>query len=169
MEGMDVLKVILYLIGFCSLLFLTYVTTRYIGGKQNRAMKGKNISIIETVSLGMDKRIHLIKAGNQYVLIASTSKTIEFLTVVDLESAASEQETIIKDNMGLFDFKSLFEKYANTYRNKKEGSGKTQEDETPRDIPEERSFKFNLDRMRTIVQKNEYQDKTNGDDSTNDK
>lgn len=155
MEGMDVSKVILLFIGFCSLLFLTYVTTRYIGGKQNRAMKGKNISILETVSLGMDKRLHLIKAGNRYVLIASTSKTIEFLTVVDLDETVPEQETILKGNGGFFDFKSLFEKYEDIYRTKKGNRGGTQEDESLKDMPEGRDFKSNLSRLKTIVQKNE--------------
>ena len=162
----DVLKVILLLIGFCSLLFLTYVTTRFIGGKQNKAMKGKNISIIETLSLGMDKRVHLIKAGNQYVLIASTSKTIEFLTVVNLDDSIPEQETLSKENGSLFDFKSLFEKYASAYRTKKRNIYQTQEDESRNDISEGRDFKFHLNRLRTIVQKNEYQVKENGDDGT---
>lgn len=165
----DVLTVILYLIGFCALLFLTYVTTRYIGGKQSRAMKGKNINILETVSLGMDKRIHLIKAGKQYVLVASTSKTIEFLTVVDLEDPAPEQEMIPKEEGSLFDFKSIFEKYANTYRTKKVNGSMNNEGETPQNIPEGSDFRFNLNRLKTIVQKNECQINKNGDDSTNEK
>lgn len=169
MGGMDVLKVILFLIGFCSLLFLTYVTTRYIGGKQNKAMRGKNISIIETVTLGMDKRIHLIKAGNQYVLVASTSKSIEFLTTVNLDNPVPEQEAISQENGNLFDFKALFEKYVNVYKTKKENNGGNPENITSQDIPEGRDFKSNLGRLRTIVQKNEYQVKTNGDDSTNEK
>lgn len=169
MEGMDALKVILFLTGFCSLLFLTYVTTRYIGGKQNKAMRGKNISVIETVALGMDKRIHLIKAGNQYVLIASTSKTIEFLTTVNLDDSVPEKETILQDNNSLFDFKSLFEKYVNAYRNKKENNSITPADGTNEGMAADRDFKSNLGRLRTIVQKNAYQVKENGVDSTNEK
>lgn len=167
MEGMDVLKVILFLIGFCSLLFLTYVTTRYIGGKQNRAMKGKNISIVETVTLGMDKRLHLIKAGNQFVLIASTAKTIEFLTNVTLEDTIPEQEMNSQEN-GAFDFKSLFDKYVNSYKTKKENKGIIQEVKTSADMQEGRDFKSNLSRLRTIVQKNEFHEKENGE-TTNEK
>ena len=169
MEVMEILKVILFLIGFCSLLFLTYITTKYIGGKQNKAMRGKNISIIETVSIGMDKRIHLIKAGNQHVLIASTSKTIEFLSIVNLDDIDSEQISQQQEISNLFDFKSLFEKYVNINKIKKENSGGTQENETPQDKLESHNFKSNLSRLKTIVQKNEYQDKKNGDDDTNEK
>lgn len=169
MEGMDVLKVILLLIGFCALLFLTYVTTRYIGGKQNRAMMGKNISIVETVALGMDKRIHLIKAGNQYVLVASTAKCIEFLTTVNLDNPVPEQEVTMQENSNLFDFKALFEKYVSMYKIKKENNSGNPGNATPQDIPESSDFRSNLSRLRTIVQKKEYQVKTNGDDSTNEK
>ena len=52
----SVLKIILMLIGFGAILFLTYVTTRYIARKQIRSMKSRNISVIETVMLGPDKR-----------------------------------------------------------------------------------------------------------------
>jgi len=155
MDGLDVLKVIVLLIGFCSLLFLTYVTTRYIGGKHNKAMKSKNISILETVSLGMDKRLHLVKAGNSYVLIASTSKTVEFLTVVSLDDSTPEQEVITREGDSLFDFKSLLDKYVGAYKTKKNSTGKFYEYEAPTDMPEERDFKFNLSRLKSIVQKSE--------------
>lgn len=169
MEGMDVLKVILFLIGFCALLFLTYVTTRYVGGRQNKAMKGKNISIVETVALGMDKRLHLVKAGNQYVLIASTSKAVEFLTTVNLEEPSPEVRETTQENAVLFDFRSLFEKYMGTYRAKKGKEPGITADGLPQEFPENRDFKSNLGRLRTIVQKKEFQAKENGDEITNEK
>ena len=79
-----VLQIILLLIGFTALLFLTYVTTRYIGRKQAKSMQGRNISIIETVMLSPDKRLHLVRAGKSYVLIATTQKSVEFLTNVEI-------------------------------------------------------------------------------------
>lgn len=168
MEGFGaVLKVTLFLIGFCSLLFLTYVTTRFIGGKQNRAMRGKNISIMETVALGTDKRLHLVKAGKQYVLIASTSKTVEFLTTVDLEETSPEEQIVSQENVTLFDFKSLFEKYMGTYKGKKEKEPVINGDNSPPNTIGNHEFKTNLGRLRTIVQKKEFQARENGDDDTN--
>ena len=169
MEILDVLKVILLLIGFCALLFLTYITTRYIGGKQNKAMRSKNISILETVSLGMDKRIHLIKAGNEYVLIASTSKSIEFLTTINIDESEPEQETIPQEHINLFDFKSLFEKYVNTYKVKKENNDIAPENETAWNITGNSDFKSHLSKLRTIVQKNVLQVNENGVNNTNEK
>jgi flagellar protein FliO/FliZ len=166
---MDVLQVIFFLIGFCSLLFLTYVTTRYIGSKQNKAMKSKNISVVETVALGMDKRLHLVKAGNQYFMIATTSKAVEFLTAVTLEEESPEEQDITQENVGLFDFKSLFEKYMGSSRVKKGKENRSSEDETQQDINENHDFKSNLGKLRTIVQKKEFQARENGDDFTNEK
>lgn len=167
MEG--ILKVILFFIGFSSLIFLTYVTTRYVGGKQSKAMKGKNISILETVALGMDKRIHLIKAGNQYVLVASTSKTIEFLTTVDLDENVMNQETVQKDNGNVLNFKSLLEKYMVLDKTKKENKVKIMDNDNLQETYKERDFKHNLHRLKTMIQKNEYKVKTNEDERTNEK
>jgi flagellar biogenesis protein FliO len=64
--------------------------------------------------LGTDKRLHLVKAGNGYVLIATTSKTVEFLTKVELDEEAA-QETVPVENGFQFDFKSMFEKYSGLY------------------------------------------------------
>lgn len=165
----DVLKLTFLLIGFCALLFLTYVTTRYIGGKQTKAMKSKNISVVETVALGADKRLHLVKAGNQYFMIATTSKAVEFLTTVTLEDSLPEEQLTAQENAGLFDFKSLFEKYMGSYRAKKGKENKSAEVETQQDISENHDFKSNLGKLRAIVQKKEFQTRENGDDFTNEK
>lgn len=168
MGAMDVLKVILYLIGFCSLLFLTYVTTRYVGRKQNNAMKSKNISIVETVMLGADKRLHLVRAGSGYILIASTSKSVEFLTAVDMEPADG-QEQAEDNNETAFDFRELFEKYKGFYKQKKEKLLNNQKYDTPQDMADEHAFRSNLGKLRTIVNKNQNQVRENGDDATNEK
>lgn len=172
----DILKIILLLIGFCALLFLTYVTTRYVGGKQNKAMKGRNINVLETVSLGMDKRLHLVKAGSTYVLIATTSKTVEFLTVVALENPVTEPATS-PGRMGeqqagpatsSFDFKSLFDKYTGIYKIKKDHTDQIHSDELMADISGNRDFKSNLGRLKKMIRKNEIVQE-DGDDITNEK
>lgn len=168
MDEMDVLRVILSLVGFCALLFLTYVTTRYIGKKQNKAMRSKNISVLETVMLSADKRLHLVKAGSSFVLIATTQKTVEFLTSVNLDEDM-EQESVSEYKDNLFDFKSLFDKYTGLYKAKKEKGSNTTDFEPPQDMAEKNSFKSNLSRLRTIVHKDQYQVKENGDDVTNEK
>lgn len=167
MEPRDVLKIILYLFGFCALLFLTYVTTKYIGQMQNKSMKSKNINVIETVLLSADKRLHLVKAGREYLVIASTSKTVEFLAKIDLEEDV-EQELVQEEKGNTFDFKSLFEKYTGQYRNNKQQEKNRERAESPQDMAaDEHDFKSNLSRLKRIVNTNQV--KENGDDNTNEK
>lgn len=161
------LKVILYLICFCALLFLTYVTTRYIAQKQSKSMKSRNISVVETVLLGADKRLHLVKAGKKYILVATTAKSVVFLSEVDMDDE-TEKEEITEKKEKLFDFKSLFEKYKGAYKNaieKEKNNENIKNISVPQDVAYEHNFKSNLDRLKRIVKKNQVRE--NGDDVTN--
>lgn len=159
------LQVFLFLLGFGAILFLTYVTTRLIAGKSNKAMKSKHIQVVETVSLGLDKRIHLVKAGSRYILIASTAKSIEFLSDVDIgDKEAETGESPLEPNV--FNFRELFDKYVGAYRNK-EISRKGKND-LPDESPDARSFRKNLGKLRTIVPRTDQVEK-DGDDTTDEK
>ncbi len=96
------------LIMFFALLFLAYIATRFVAGKAGKVMRGKYVSVIETVGIGLDKHLHLVKAGNEYILIASAGKNIEFLTVLNMDDVSQEEIKEPKE----FDFKGIFEKYA---------------------------------------------------------
>ncbi len=165
MEDVKPLQIIMFLLGFGAILFLTYVTTRYIAGKTGRALKGRNIQIIETVSLGLDKRIHLVKAGNRYILISSTSKHIGFLSDVSMEvEEDSKPEAAGQQNV--FNFKELFDKYTSVYlkRNEKQ-AGK---EEPPGGGASGPNFRTNLGRLKTIIRNTDQVEK-NRDDNTNEK
>lgn len=162
-----VLKTLGAIIGFGSILFLAYITTRFIGMKTSRGMKGKYISIVDSLSLGFDKQIYLVKAGEQYMLIASTGKNIEFLSSVSL--AENEfSDTAESDNA--FNFRELFEKYSKGFlKNKNVNSGKSKEglEDEIKQQNEKEVFRGNLKRLRNITEKTENQIKNNGDDITN--
>jgi len=167
MDGKDIMQVILMLIGFCSLLFLTYVTTRYIGTRQNKAMKGKQIQVIESISLGADKRIHLIKAGKTFALIATTSKTIEFLTTLEMdEDILTEDEA--SQGESLFDFREIFDKYISAYKKQKKPEKPQAEHDAEAEMPGRSNFKSNLNRLKLIVQKGN-QAKEDGVEGTDEK
>lgn len=171
------MKGLLFVIGFGAILFLTYVTTRYVAGRSNKAMKGKHINVIETVSLGMDKRIHLVKAGGQYVLIATTSKSVEFLSAVSIpeEDDGEVEAAGIPNLQNVFDFKSLFEKYVNSYKTNKtakagKSAGAAQEiEDAAAGGAGKEGFRSNLDRLRSITQGIKVDTKHSGDDITNEK
>lgn len=145
------------LLVFAALLFLAYAATRYIGKKTGNAMKGKYITVIESISLGMDKNIHLLKVGEQFVLIASTGRNIEFLTNVSIDDY---QVDPVSDSNSTFDFKQFFDKYLQNFKN---GSRTKESNRTADtgDISKEYSFKTNLDKLRSLntrVGKHEIED-----------
>jgi len=168
MDGIKPLEYVLFLLGFGSILFLTYVTTRYVAGKSKKAMRGKYINIIETVSLGIDKKIHLVKAGEQYFLIASASKSIEFLAAVDVKDG-EEIGTIGAVSPNVFDFKAFFEKYMNSYKSNRSNVSQLKKNENSFNQAEGEKFRTNLDKLKTITQKINKQVEKDGDDTTNEK
>ncbi len=165
---MNPYEVILLLLGFGAILFLTYVTTRYLAVKSNKAMKGKHLSIVETISLGTDKRIHLVKAGEKHILVASTAKSIEFLTELSIGEEEVSNDPAVQGIQNVFDFKSLFEKYMNVYKNKKNISFRPESD-LPANNTEGERFRFNLEKLKNITQKINTQIVKDGDDITNEK
>lgn len=112
------------LIMFFALLFLAYIATKFVAGRAGKVMRGKYISVIETVGIGLDKQLHLIKAGNEYILIASAGKSIEFLTVLNMEDIPGED--ITKESKE-FDFKGIFEKYAKVLKSYPQNKKKSEE------------------------------------------
>lgn len=161
-----IMDVLFFIIGFGSILFLAYVTTRYVAGKSATAMRGRYIQIMETVSLGHDKKIHLVKVNEEYILIASSGKSIEFLTKVDLKEA--EKEAVPQKIGNGFDFKSLFEKYVKSLKGKSQGGSSPDiVMEKNRDIQAEDPFRNNLDKLRSINRKVRNKRGEDGDDKLN--
>ena len=154
----DYLKVILILCGF---LYVTYLTTKFVAKKQNKAFTGKHINVTETVFLGKDRYLHLVKAGNQFLLIASTPKGVELLTTVDIDSSLQENEQDPPQAVQTFDFKALLDKYSSTLKTRKvNSSAKVKEENDQKGIfevmqpaPEGKMFRRNLEKIRKMSQR----------------
>lgn len=158
---------LLFIIGFGAILFLAYITTRFIAGKSSSVMKGKYINIVETVSLGMDKRLHLVKVGEQFFIIASSGKTIKFLTSVVLDDFERLDEDQAEN---IFSFKNFFNKHLQAYRTKRnENSEQGKRDDKEPNHMTGLAFKENLNILKNINKKFDTQDKKDGDEDTNEK
>ncbi|MCX7841518.1 MAG: flagellar biosynthetic protein FliO [Clostridia bacterium] len=161
----DFLQVFGILIVFGALLFLAFVTTKYIGTKAGKAMRGRYVSIVESVSIGLDKQLHLVKAGHQYVLIATSGKTIQYLTTVEIDEAEDIESS---ESTAAFDFRSIFENYLQTFKN----IGKTQarkQGKEPQETLEASKFRQNLKKLRSISGSYRGEIKSDGDETTNEK
>lgn len=67
------------LIIFAFVLVITYFTTRWIGNYQKTNMHNQNLQLVESVSIGNNKFISLVKAGKVYLVIAVGKDNVTML------------------------------------------------------------------------------------------
>ena len=156
------------LLALGSILFLAYVTTRYIGGKSKKASKGNYIQVIETISLGMDKQLLLVKVGEQFVLLSSSGKSIQYMTNITMSEYQSTEN--FDSTTGVFDFKGLFDRYVQGFKEKR-GKNFVEKDldENQFGPKEGETIKFNLNRLKNLTGKMNVKGKKDGDENTNEK
>lgn len=104
----EYISVILAIIVVLSLLLLT---TKYLTYKSKKMLKGNHMQIVETLSLGVNNRIHLIKIDNEFFVISATNKSIEFLSKVNISDY--EEEEVKNPISEVIDFKAVLKKYIN--------------------------------------------------------
>ncbi len=98
----QLLTVLLILI---FVLVLTYWTTRLAGNYKKQQMSGKNIQVMETVSISASKYLQIIKVGSKYFVIGVSKDTITYLCEIN------EEELDFSNNNGAGEsFKSILEK-----------------------------------------------------------
>lgn len=139
---------VIFVIVFGSILFLAYATTKYIGNKTGNVMKGRYINIIETVQLGLDGKLHLVKVGEEFILISSAGKNIQVLKTLEISDYSSQENN---KQAGVFDFREVFEKYISGFKaiHNKTPDNKSKEDEM-KSSNVSSVFKNNLQRLREI-------------------
>jgi flagellar biogenesis protein FliO len=81
-----------YVLIFGSILYLAYIATRFIGKKTAASMQSKHIELVEQVSLGLDKRLLLIRVGTEYFLFVSGKKEFRKVAKVNIDNAETENQ-----------------------------------------------------------------------------
>lgn len=155
---------------FGVVLFLAYVTARFVGGRTRQFMKGKHLKVLETVSLGLDKQIHLVQAGNQFIILASSGKSIQMLTQISLEEMGEVIVDERSDNQG-DGFKEIFDKYVDGFSQKVQKMakrGRYNNEKTDENIYRG-SIKQNLENIRSMNKKLMKTANTTGDEFTYEK
>lgn len=79
------LQLISVLLIFAVVLLLTYYTTRWVGSYQKVRMRSRNLQVIESLSVGNNKSICLLKAGTEYLVVAIGKDEIHPLTTLEKE------------------------------------------------------------------------------------
>ncbi|GMQ62763.1 flagellar biosynthetic protein FliO [Vallitalea maricola] len=79
-------QVIVLLVLFILVLVGAYYVTRVFGRFQIKKGSSQNIHQLESISVGPQKFIQLIKIGDEYILIGITKDKITFLKEIDKDN-----------------------------------------------------------------------------------
>ena len=91
-------------------LVLTYFVTKWVAVYQKGQMRGRNLQVIETLRVTNNKLIQIVKAGDEYLVVAIGKDEMHLLTKLTKEQL---EKLPANDSVGEFpvgSFKDVFEK-----------------------------------------------------------
>ena len=78
-------QLITVLVIFIFVLIITYFTTRWMAGIQKGQSFNKNLRIIETISVGNNKMVSIVQAGEKYLVVSIGKDEVHYLTELKQE------------------------------------------------------------------------------------
>lgn len=105
LEG--IIQLVVVLIMFLFVLALACLTARLAGRFQSNVQSRSNMRIMETMRIGNNKYIQIVKIADHYIAIAVGKDTVTFLTELDenelnLEAMANIDKGSFKDILSQF-------------------------------------------------------------------
>ena len=87
------LQLLVVLIIFVVVLFLTYYTTRWIAGYQKKHLAGGNVEIIETAKIGTNKYLEIVHIGkDRYYVIAVGKDEVTLVGEISKEDLVERRD-----------------------------------------------------------------------------
>lgn len=94
MDLMDYLRPIGILVLFFLILYGAYWTSRYAAKFQGGRSAGRNMNIVEAISVGPQKTLQIIRVGKTYMVVGVSRDRITYLREIDSsELTLSSMET----------------------------------------------------------------------------
>lgn len=146
------------ILAFLVVMGILLLTTKYLTYKSKKMMKGNYMQIIESLSLGVNNRLHLVKVDKEFFILSASNKNVEFLARVNISDF---EEAEIKNPISeVIDFKSVLKKYIRGFNSGNAAAAtETKPAETVVDkVPEsfhrdsnDDKFKNNLEKLKHIT------------------
>lgn len=134
---------------FCSILFLAYIVSRFVGKKLSASAKSKYMHVVEQISLGLDKHLLLVRVGSQHYLFLSGRKEFKMVAQVDIsDNETEEPHQEDEANGSVFDFRQIFDKYFHKDAQKRMKTKKSTEPSN-----EQETLKKNIHRLKQLREK----------------
>jgi flagellar protein FliO/FliZ len=92
--GGSFFEIVFILIVFVCILFLAYVVTRFVAGRASGRLKSRHIEVADTLSVGTDAQLLIVKVGGEYFLVSKSQKQFAFLTKLELTSGDMEEAAV---------------------------------------------------------------------------
>lgn len=92
------IKLIVSILIFVFVLFITHATTKYIAKLQKTGMYGENISVIEVQRLSNTKNLYIVKIGQEYYALATGKDTVSVIGKLDSSGLILPEENPVSDN-----------------------------------------------------------------------
>jgi len=100
-----VVQFITVLLIFVFVLVITYFTTKFVGGYQQRMLTTSNIKVIESMRIANNKYLQIVSVGDKTFVIALAKDTVTYIGEVDSESLKFKDPSVKSEN-----FKQILEK-----------------------------------------------------------
>lgn len=105
------LQLIGVLIIFIVVLFITFYTTKWIGNYQKTNLVNKNLQIVESIRVGNNKFIAIVKAGEVYLVVAVGKDEVTLLTQLTEEQLSEIPDFSAMQNKFPMDGKAAQENF----------------------------------------------------------
>lgn len=99
------------LIIFVIVLALTYFTSRFIAGYQKGHSFNKNLQVIETLKITTNKYIQIVRAGDEYLVIAIGKDEVGLLTKLSEEQLQELPAEQLPAGISSESFKEILERF----------------------------------------------------------
>ena len=116
----NIIKLIVSILIFAFVLFLTYYTTRFVSKVQKNRMTNGNIAVIEAQKLSATKDLYIVKIGQEYFALATGKDTVSVIGKLDSSGLILPEENPSTDGKGQGGGTESFEKLLEKFKIKKQ-------------------------------------------------
>ena len=105
---MEVVGQILYFIlTFAAVIALTIVFTKWIAGSKYRRASAGNLQVVESIAVGQQVYLQLVRVGSKYVIIGVTRSAVSFVCEINEDDVTLPEHKLPGDSVVI----GKFEKY----------------------------------------------------------
>ena len=113
-------QVFVFVVTFVAVIILAIVATKFIANTKFKTFSNRNIKVIESVAIGQQSALTLVKLGEKHLLLGVTKERITHLCDVDQDDLILQEQEPYGVNMP---FKKYLDKYLHKNNELKGGEG----------------------------------------------